>query len=213
LTKAELRGAQRALLQELGTRVTKYGFEPKPVGQSFYCDIPGGRWALHVSFIRHERDLDVTVDVAVRIDAIEQIVNRHDAEMSDAEKRRSATLGAELGNIVKREPLRWGVSDASDILVAVDGIVAAFEKIGLPYLKANSNVNAAYRVLASLDPRDWVHSPILGARCMRAVAAAHILGLNSDLDQLIHRCQDRLSREDDLYVSDFRALCDSLRPQ
>lgn len=133
--------------------------------------------------------------------------------MFDTKKRRSATIGAELGNIVRQEPLRWSVSEPSDIPLAVANVLAAFEKIGLPYLEAYSKVEAAYRALASPDPKDWVHSPILGARCMRAVAAAHLLGGKRDLDELIRRCEARLAEEDGLYLSDFRALLESLEDQ
>jgi hypothetical protein len=41
------------------------------VGQSFYKDVSEGRSVFHISFIRHEADIDVTADVAVRIDVKE----------------------------------------------------------------------------------------------------------------------------------------------
>lgn len=102
MRKGGHKDAERAVLEQLGTRMAAHGFRPKPVGQSFYRDVPGGRWALHVSFIRHETDMDVTADVAVRINAIEQVVNQCETGLTDAEKRRSTTLGAELGNLSRR---------------------------------------------------------------------------------------------------------------
>jgi hypothetical protein len=186
-----------------------HGFKPEPVGQSFYRDVPGGRWAFHVSFVRHETDMDITADVAVRVDAIEQVVNQCETGLTDAEKRRSTTLGAELGNLSRRQPLRWTVSELDDVAAVAEQIAGAFKKIGLPYLSAHSDVESAYRVLASTAPEDRLHSPILGARCMRAVAAAHVLG-RSELDQLIQRCEAQLIHEDDLYLPAFRALSESL---
>ncbi len=102
MRKGGHKDAERAVLEQLGTLMAAHGFRPKPVGQSFYRGVPGGSWALHVSFIRHETDMDVTADIAVRIDAIEQVVNQCETGLTDAEKRRSTTLGAELGNLSRR---------------------------------------------------------------------------------------------------------------
>lgn len=186
-----------------------YGFKPKPVGQSFYRDVPGCRWDFHASFIHHATDMDITADVAVRIDAIEQFVNQFETGLTEAEKRRSTTLGAELGNLSRRQPLRWTVSEIDDVAAAAEQIAGAFEKIGLPFLSAHSDVESAYRVLVGATPEDRLYSPILGARCMRAVAAAHVLG-RSELNQLIQRCKAQLIHEDDLYLPDFRALSECL---
>lgn len=210
MRKGEHKDAERAILQQLGSRVAVHGFKPKPIGQSFYRDYPGGRWALHLSFIRHDADIDVTADIAVRVDAIEQIVNQCESGLTDSEKRRSTTLGAELGNLVGPQPLRWTVAELDDAVAVADQIVDAFEKIGLPYLSSHSDIESAYRVLASTAPEDRVHSPILGARCMRAIAAAYALGRDSDLGQLIRRCEAQLTAEDDLYLPDFRALSERL---
>jgi hypothetical protein len=210
LKQGERKSAEHAVLQQLGARVAVHGFKPKPIGHSFYRDVPEGRWALHVSFIRHEADIDVTADVAVRIEAIEQVANQCETGLTDAEKRRSTTLGAELGTLVGRQPLRWTVTAVEDAAAVADQIVRAFEEIGLPYLSSHSDVVSAYRVLASTAAADRLHSPILGARCMRAIAAAYVLGRDSDLDQLIRRCEAQLTAEDDLYLPDFRALSENL---
>jgi len=208
--KGEHKVAEGTLLEQVGKRLAAFGFKPKPVGQSFYRDVPGGRWAFHLSFIRHEADIDVTADVAIRLDAIEQVVNQCEAGLTEADKRRSTTLGAELGNLTRKQPLRWTVALLDDVPLVAERIVEAFEKIGLPYLSSHSDVESAYRLLASAAPEDRVHSPILGARCMRAIAAAHVLGRGSDLSQLARRCEAQLATEEDLYLSDFRALTESL---
>lgn len=106
--------------------------------------------------------------------------------------------------------MRWTVSELDDVAAVAEQIAGAFEKIGVPYLSAHSDVESAYRVLASTAPEDRLHSPILGARCMRTVAAAHVLGRSRELDQLIQRCETQLIHEDDLYLPEFRALSESL---
>jgi hypothetical protein len=189
--------------------MTAHGFNAKAVGQSFYRSVPGGRWAFHISFIRHPNDLDVTADVAVRIDAIEQVVNEWTSGLTNAEKRGSFTLGAELGNLTGRQPLRWTLSGVDSVEAVAEEILAAFEQIGLPYLSNHSDAESAYRILTSTEIRDLLQSPILGARCMRAVAAAHLLG-RSELWPMILEFDAKLAAQNDLYLSDFRALAQSL---
>ncbi len=101
------------------------------------------------------------------------------------------------------------MSELDDVAAVAEQIAGAFKKIGLPYLSAHSDAESAYRVLASTAPEDRLYSPILGARCMRAIAAAHVLE-RSELDQLIQRCEAQLIHEDDLYLPEFRALSESL---
>jgi hypothetical protein len=204
--KSEHKAAEVALLEQLGLRLAVYGFRPKPTGQTFYRNVPGGRWAFHVSFIRHEADFDVTADVAIRLDAIEQEVNQSETGLTEVEKRRSTTMGAELGNLIRKQPLRWTVAEFDDVPAVVHQIVEAFERIGLPYLSAYSDVEAAYRLLASTAPEDLVHAPILGARFLRVIAAAYILGRNGELLQLVQQYEAQLTAEEDPYLSDFNAL-------
>ena len=210
IEKAERSSAQRTLLLGLADQIGTFGFNPKVLGQSFYQVVPTGKWVFHISFIVHKADFDLTADVAVRVNAIEDRVNEYDTKLSAAEKRQSMTLGGELGNISEGVPRRWTVSSVEDIPAVCDKVIEAFQEIGLPFLQKHSDAVAAHRVLVSSKQADLLLAPILGPRYMRAIASAYITGNTSGIEALASRYEAKLSETGDLYLEDFRSLAHGL---
>ncbi len=101
---------QRALLSSVAEQAAKYGFDKRPRGQTFYKKTTFGRLAFGLSFIRHKTDFDVTVHVAIRFDELEDLINEDSSLLSEAEKRNTFSLGAELGNISEGRQKRWTVA-------------------------------------------------------------------------------------------------------
>jgi hypothetical protein len=190
----------------MGELISTFGFRSKPTGQSFCQEIATGKWVLHVSFISHKTDFDLTADIAVRVDAIEDLVNEYDTKLNAAEKRKSMTLGGELGNISAGSPRRWTISNVEDIPNACEGVIETFQEIGLPFLQKYSDAAAAHRVLVSSKPSDFHLAPILGPRCMRAVASAYVTGRTNEIEALVRQCEAELLETEDLYLEDFRNL-------
>lgn len=211
IKKGERRIAQQQVLARIGQQIKAFGFPEKPSGQSFIRSIPGGKWAFHVSFIPHTGDFDLTVEFAVRINEIEDLVNQYDSTRDPKYKPRSMTLGVELGNLSQGRPQRWSVSAIEDIPPVCDELVKAFERIGMPFLQAHSDGAAAYRALVSTDPKDLLLSPILGPRYMRAVAATYLFGDATRLSDLCEEYELKLLNAEDDSLEDFRALCQGLR--
>lgn len=207
IQKGEHGIAKRELLKKLGERIAWLGFNPKVSGQSFYCPSTEGRWALHVSFIPHQTDFDLTTDVAIRMNAVENLVNEYDTKLKPVEKRQSVTLGGEIGNLSQGRPLRWTVADLNDIPAVSDQMTSAFERVGLPFFRAYSDLQAVHRVLVSSNSRDTLLCPILGPRAMRAVASAYLLGKTTDITALVRRFEAKLIEKQDLYLEDLGALC------
>jgi len=207
IQKGERVRAEQEILTSLGERVRTLGFNPKAFGQSFYYTFAAGKWGFHVSFIPHRDDFELTADVAVRIDEIEDLVNKYDTRRTPAEKRNSMTIGGELGNISQGRPRRWKISDFSDVPIVCGEIMSFFETIGVPFLRAHSEIADVHRVLVSSDQRDIVLAPISGPRYMRAIASAHVLRGTVDLADLIRRSEAKLVQAQDPYLEDFRALC------
>lgn len=184
-----LREWERTLLQDTGQRLARSGFATRPKGQTFHRDIEGGRAAVHLSFIEHPADVDVTVDVAVRIDAVEDLVHRSERLLSSKEKAQTFTLGAELGNLERGEPFRLTLAAEGDVPRAADGILAKLASVGLPYLDRCARPDAAYDLLSKDDRAAWVHSPIHAERAKRACALLVVLGRQAELPQLVARKQ------------------------
>jgi len=210
IQKGERSIAKQDILSRLGVRVEWLGFNPKASGQSFYHASPAGKWAFHVSFIPHKFDFDLTADVGIRINTIENLTNKYDTKLRPTEKRKSMTLGGDLGNISEGRQLRWTVADLDDIPKVCDQVADKFERIGLQFLRTYSDVAAVQEVLTSSDLKDTLLCPILGPRAMRAMASTYILGVTSGITALAHRLEAELLEEEDLYLQDFRALCRGL---
>ena len=166
---------EKKLLTAVGQRIVKYGFDNKAKGQKFYKWAPFGRIVLHLSSIEHEQDFDVTVDVAIRFDELEDIVNECDALLTMKQKSNTYSLGVELGNLAKGSPRRWQVSSAEDIESMAQSITDFFADVGMPYIEKYSNMKEAMSILGRDDAEARLHCPINEARAMRALGLAFLL--------------------------------------
>lgn len=186
MTNTALRELERHLLHETGKRVARLGFSSRK-GQRFLRPLEGGLVVLHLTFIEHECDFDVTTDVAIRFDAVEELVNRSNPLLSKKEKSATCTIGAELGNLECGQPYRITVASDGDIDFAAGCIVRKLEEVGLPYIERFSRPEAAYEVLSRDDREAWIHCPIHAERAKRACAFLVVLGRSSELQELCAR--------------------------
>jgi hypothetical protein len=97
--RSDGKAAKEILLVELGNSLQRFGFPRKPRQQSFSRKLPDRTECVHVSFIPHSDDIDLTVDIALRLNVVEDLVNAFDLLRRDNDKRNSMTLGGELGNL------------------------------------------------------------------------------------------------------------------
>jgi hypothetical protein len=164
----------------------RLGFSPRPKGQTFVRPLDGGQVAAHLTFIKHERerDLDVTIDVAIRFDAVEALVNRSNMLLSKKEKAETYTLGGELGNLEYGQPYRITIATPGDVEDAAERIVKKLETVGVPYIERFSHPEAAYDVLSRDDREGWIHCPIDAERAKRACALLAVLNRRPEIQAL-----------------------------
>lgn len=176
-----LRQLERDLLHETGKRLARLGFSSQPKGQTFMRPLNGGQVAVHLSFIEHEHDVDVTADVAVRFDSVENLVHQSNRLLSKEEKATTFTLGVELGSLQGGEPDRVTVTSSKDVAQAADYLAEKIEMVGMPYLEKYSHPEAAYEVLSRDDRSAWIHSPIHAERAKRACALLAVMRRHSEI--------------------------------
>lgn len=204
MANSALRALQKGLLEHIGTKLPRFGFDKRRQGQSFYRLEPFGRSAFHVAFIEHATDFDVTADVAVRIDAVEELVNAENRLLSRKEKQNTFTAGAELGNIAEGRQRRWTVSNPNHLPLVASSIVQALESIGLPYLEEISDPERLLYILSGHDQKAWMSSPIHHHRCKTIVALAVYLGKKEAVPALIDECTSFLRDRGDPGIEAFR---------
>ena len=181
----ELKELRLALLNAVGLRLAQFGFRPKPVGQSFLRPLPGGRSAFHISFINHPDDFDVTGSVAIRFDALEDLLNHDSKFLSKKERTQTYSLGAELGNIAGTGQRRWTVTRDSNVDDIAAKIIVDFQEIGIPYLEKASTMESALDLFRQPGRAAWLHCPFHHVRAKSVVGLAYLLGRKNDLPSLI----------------------------
>jgi hypothetical protein len=179
-------GLERTLLGEIGRGLAAFGFS-RPEGQTAERKTDAGRVAVHLSFIEHETDFDVTTDVAIRFDSVEELVHRSNELLSRREKLQTFTLGAELGTLKTGEPLRWTVTSHADVPAVAAAILAELREVGLPYVDQYSQIENAFDVLSRDDREVWVHSPVHWERAKRACALLIVMGRRAEVRALGER--------------------------
>ena len=111
----------------------------------FRLSRPGLNLYMHVAFINHDCDFDVTVDVAVEF---------------VQDKRRIGIVGAELGNIEGVGQVRHSVACEADADAASRSVYEHFRSVGLPFLEVHSNRTYVLEVLRQGGTKARLISPI-----------------------------------------------------
>lgn len=212
-TRSLLQDLQQSLLLRLASEMPKYGFSKKVIDQAFYRSVPFGRWIFHVSFIPHETDFDITADVAIRVDAVEDLVNADIKLLSSREKKETATIGAELGNIADGRQRRWTVASPGDVDAVAMAMLHEFEVFGMPYFERFSDLGVMLDVLAANDRSAWLHSPFHTHRCKRVVALAVVTGDIELARTLSGRCATFLKERNESDVSSFSQFVERVLPE
>jgi hypothetical protein len=202
---------QDGFFAALAQRMAAHGFENRAREQSFARKTPFGRQTFHISFIRHAHDCDVTADVAIRIDALEDLLNEWNGTLSKSERKQTHSMGAELGNISEGRQRRWSLASEDDIPEAVSSVMALLESVGLPYLEKYSNLEQALAALSGDDRASWLHSPFHDLRAERATGLAFVLGHHERLDELIAAKTRFLRERNDLGLDRFLAFAKELK--
>jgi hypothetical protein len=208
---ASIKELQDALLAVLDRALIEYGLRRPARSQSFYGKTPWGRRAFHIAFIKHSDDCDVTADVAVRIDELERLVNANNPRIAESERKKTFSLGAELGNLSEGGQKRWTLAGHQDVTPVASAILATFRNVGLPYIEKYSNPQNAFEAIKANDRPSWLHSPFHGERCKQIIALALLLHRVHELDQLIEECAGFLRSRNDAELGDFLSFAQQIK--
>lgn len=198
---------RESIFRTLPLGLIPMGYDPKLKGQAFNKKMSWGRWIFHVGFASINGPLKLVVNVAIRVDAVNNLVFGTDPLLSKAEARDTATVGAELGNLIGKGPLMWTVSDPGEVPSLVASMLEAYEKIGLPYLSRYSDLEEMLRGLRGNGQEAFLLDSSLAYRCMKAVALAKVLEKENEIDTLIGECSMALDlKEDKFELNQFKGF-------
>ena len=197
---------KRRLLSRVAELLVPLGFDRAIAGQAIHKMVPDGRLSVHLAFIDHTEDLDVTVDVALRIDVVQELIHRTNTRLSNHEKSQTATVGGELGNIADGAQRRWTIRSEADVEKAASEIVREFVEFGQPYLGRVSRLEPMLETLAANDRTAWEYSPFHGKRCKTILSLALILHGRHEAIALAPRLEQYLAERGDFALEDFRSF-------
>lgn len=174
---SRLEALQKSLLSEIGRLLHRHGFNPKPVDQSLRLAKSYGWASIHLAFVRHPpTDFDVIVNAAIRIDAVQDYIQGNDSLISATERKRSATIGCELGNLKGVGQKRWTISSEEDVCPVASEIVSECERNLLPFIERYSDFDTLLKVLAMDAKEARLLSPIDDKRHKTVIALSELLG-------------------------------------
>src|SRR5262245_50307534 len=127
------------LLGRVGKRLGEYDFKARPNSNGFERQFGGGRQGFHLAFVKHKVDFDVYADVAIRFDALEDLITATATHLSSKKKIETYSIGATLGNISGESDLCWTVAKWTDVEPVAEAIITSFLRFGLPYLERYSD--------------------------------------------------------------------------
>ncbi len=174
---------RKALFDELGSRLAPLGFVPRYSMQAFRRRYPWGRDSIHLAFIQGGSRLQSAVDVAIRFDAVEKLIDPFRPWLTDRAKRDMFTIGAELGNVAGTGYRTFEVGE--DIGRTADEMMVLIGAVGLPYLQELADPEAAFDVLVRDDRVGRLHSPMADHRAFAACALLVVLGRGHELPDLV----------------------------
>ncbi len=120
-------------------------------------------------------DFDVVVDVAIRMDAVQDMIQESDSLMTSSDRRNSATIGCELGNLMGKGQHRWMVSSEEDVKLVASQIDAACRQTILPFIGRYSDFAYALETLMRDEKTARLISPIDDKRSKTVVALSKLL--------------------------------------
>jgi len=202
---------QKRFLASLAKELESIGFRRCEFPHTFERVFELGRWFVHVAIIEHEFDFDVTVDVSIRFDEVEDLALRDEQLLTTAEKLESATLGVELGNWVENSQKRWAIRAPDDLNGAVSGIIEMIVEHGVPFLRSHTNIQDAYEALRCDSPVSDLVAPIAHERSKRVIAIAFLNEGLFDFPKVVERETVYLRRNSDPGLSLFLKFVKRLR--
>lgn len=207
----KLKELSNRLLREVAGKIAGDGFKARVSWQEYYKRENFGKSYFHLSFIRHVDDFHVTADVAIRFDAIENLLNRYRLDLTEKERRESSSMGIDLGNMVEGAQKRWEVAAPEDVDRAAADIAEWFRKYALPYYERYSTLENALEVFASDERPLSLHCVFNDVRAKNALAVAYLMKNRPLFEELFEKKKQFLEGRKDEDYTGFLKLANDLR--
>lgn len=205
----ELQKCRRALLQDVGQLVEPLGYRTILSQRMFVRRFAEGKTALSLAFIKHPGDFDVVANVAIRLNELENILNRARSYLSEKKKLDTYSFGAELGNISGVGQLRWTIRALDDTKAVAHELISCIKEVGIPFIDGAATIEDAYRVLTESEKLASLYLAPRSRRAECTVALAKLLG-KSNVSQIAKTKLSWLEDANDSGLPQYKQFLDSI---
>lgn len=183
----EKKQLKKIIMKNIAQYLVQYGFDGKVRGGCFWKEIDFGRAMINIAFVNHSDDFDVLVGASIRFDQLEDMIHEGlDLKLlRESEKKDTASIGGDLGNIIGTGQQRWTIRSEHDLDVVEKSICEMIVKVALPYIEKYKSRDALFELLLRDDIEAERLVPFSEYRAMKAVALAKILGKESMIDDIV----------------------------
>lgn len=176
---------KRNLFHEIGSALKEEGYRVRVSQSDLIKKFDRGKISIHLGFIDYVEGFDVTIDVGIRFEELENLKNQYKDFLTKTEKKETYTIGVELGNLAYGEQKKWNIKKGIDILPVSQNIIKEIKKHFFPYVSHYLDIENLFEACIKDDTNEVVAFDSEGAE--NAVCLAMLLKkehmLNSIIDQ------------------------------
>jgi len=161
---------QLALLDKLDQQLPLLGLRRRNrKSLSYFTPTPLGPGSFHLMFVRLRSvpAWEVGVDINVRVEAVERLIN--------PDRTEGATIGIDIGTLVSRSVKRWDLQSADDVSRVADEMCKAAEDVAFPFFGRFETLESVAAAVRD-EPIGWILSPVPAHRALTLVAIARLQG-------------------------------------
>lgn len=171
-----IKACKTKLLESLEKRFSNSGFR-KSAGV-FYKKTDFGMYSFHICFIDVGISVDVTADVGIRFDDLENLIheNVENSWLTEKEKKQTFSIGSEFGRLIFGNQKRYEINNEQEIEGAADLIMEDFKTVGEHYLNKYSDLSIVFETLLKRDRSAELLNAFPNRRAMNLIGIGLILG-------------------------------------
>ncbi|WP_242245282.1 hypothetical protein [Bacillus cereus group sp. BfR-BA-01330] len=168
------------LLQGLGEELKEDGYKIRITQQDLVKKFDKGKIGIHLAFINHPEDFDVTVDVGIRFDELENMKNQWDEGLTSKEKKET------------------------DILPVTIDILKEVKQYFIPYIYKYVYTENVFDLCVRDDDEAGLIGTIFdGTRAQNAIGLALLLNKEEMLERIIEKKKKYLKKRDKFQLELF----------
>ena len=199
---------KKILLDNFGIKLSTLGFDEKAKWQSFVRAFHEGREVVHLSFITltYDKGFDVTIDIAIRFENVEKLINWDSDLLTEKEKKGSYTIWTILRYLSRKRLCKYSIYSEKDIWSVVDSLFEDYCELWEPFFNKYRLIKNVHALFSDMNNKEaWRYSTTHSNRAKKSIAIAYLLN-QANIEEQISGWLIFLRDKEELGINDFIAF-------